>query len=426
MLSLLCASLLLWAQDPTVHLVQATVPGVRLQSVAVALDGPVDEALCRYRELVAASVLPAGSTHGIEVVHGELVVFRAEFAADDAAPGAAWLTTLLGKSNRPDADLAELAVGRAALAADDAAWLQPGSVFRTQMLRRLLPEQAPGCVGWLPDPQQVAARDLGELTAAPLRARAVAIAWVGGHALPPSVVATDLAAALGPVASGTAPVLGSFAPDLPREEAQHARVAGPFVALGFRTPVPAPPALALGIEVLRTRALRTFQAHRGGEDRALAPYVAWSWVAGDPLLRLHRRGPKSVPRPGEDGSAPRWQEDAQHAAGELDALLGELVQHPPTAREVGSAARLLQAELVLPPWGAAMDRSLAEAPEGLRARARVMALAALRGWTRSDLDALGAVPPGAVAEALEQVLVGTGRWSGVLHPAAGSLSPLVR
>lgn len=426
MLSLLFTALIC-AQDPRLDVVDGSVPGAKLQAVSLAVRGPVDEALCRYREAMAARVLPEGATHGLEVLHGGLVVFRAEVPVA-AAPAAAtaWVAAVLGADAGFDADQAELAIGRAALAADDRRVQQPGSVLHTMLLQQLLPASAPVARGWLPDPVAVAAVEPRVLAGLRLPAERIALSWVGGAALPVELQRDALAARLAlPAAVAVAP-LGEVVAAAGPSRAVHPHVRGVFACLAVRMPDRTTPALALGIEVLRSRALQQFQRPRGGEDRALAPFVAWSWGAADPLLRLHRRGPSVLDEGfGRAARPAAGSDDEQLPLRELDELLAGLRQRPPTARELQGAARVLQFEYALPPWNPALLQSLVEVPEALRVRARAVALATVQDITRADLDALAATTPEAVGSELLPLLEPARCWRGLLvpvPPAAGAKS----
>lgn len=419
MLSLLLTALTC-AQDPRFDVVDGHVPGATLQAVSLAVRGPVDEALCRYREAAAARALPEGASHGLEVLHGGLVVFRAEFPAAGAAAAAeAWIGALLGPEVGFDADRAELAIGRAALSADDLRVQQPGSVLRTMSLRSLLPDGRSSVQGWLPDPGAIAALDPHALAAKRLPAEHLALAWVGGAELPAALQAAALAGTLALPAAVAAEPLGDRPAGADRVRAVHPHVRGVFACVAMRMPDRIKPVLALGIELVRSRALQQFQRHRGGEDRALAPFVAWTWGAADPVLRLYRRGPSLLDEAfGRTASPGAGGGDEDLPVRELEELLDGLRQRPPTVREVQGAARVLQFEYALPPWNEAMQQSLRELPEALRIRARSVSLAAVQAITRAELDALTAATPDAVAAELLPLLDPERCWRGLLVPMA--------
>ena len=419
MLSLLLTAFVC-AQDPRLDVVEGHVPGARLQAVSVAVRGPVDEALCRYREATAARVLPEGASHGLEVLHGGLAVFRAEFPVEGApATATAWVAALLGDGAGFDADRAELAIGRAALAADDRRVQQPGSVLHTLLLQQLLPGAPAGAQGWLPDPVAVAALDPRALAARRLPAERMALAWVGGAPLPAELQHQALLARLRLPAAVAVESLGEVPAAAEPVRAVHPQVRGVFACVAVRMPGRASPDLALGIEVLRTRAQQQFQRYRGGEDRALAPFVAWSWGAADPVLRLHRRGPSLADEGFGRAQLPaRGADDEQLPLRELDELLASLRQRPPTARELQGAVRMLQFEYALPPWNPSLQQSLVEVPEALRIRARAMALATVQGITGADLEGLASATPESVAAALLPLLDPARCWRCVLVPVA--------
>lgn len=427
MLSLLFTAFVC-AQDPRLAVVDGPVPGATLQAVSLAVRGPVDEALCRYREALAASVLPEGATHGLEVLHGGLVVFRAEFPVANApATATAWVEAVLGAEVGFDADRAELAIGRAALAADDRRVQQPGSVLHTLLLQQLLPGAAPAARGWLADPVAVASLDPRALATQRLAVERAALAWVGGAPLPAELQQEALVTRLALPAAAAVEPLGTVPAAAVPMRAVHPHVRGVFASLAVRMPDRASPALALAVEVLRSRALQQFQRYRGGEDRALAPFVAWSWGAADPLLRLHRRGPSMADE--GFGRAPQpapGAEDEQLPSRELDELVAGLRQRPPTARELQGAVRVLQFEYALPPWNPSLQQSLVEVPEALRIRARAVALATVQGIARADLEALAAVTPEAAAAALLPLLEPAGCWRCVLVPVARAVPATAR
>lgn len=419
MLSLLLTVLIL-PQGPHLDVVEGHVPGAKLQAVSLAVRGPVDEALCRYREATAALVLPEGSTHGLEVLHGGLVVFRAEFPAGTApATGPAWVGALLGADAGFDGDRAELAIGRAALAADDRRAQQPGSVLHTLLLQQLLPGAPASVRGWLADPVAVAALDPRELSMQRLPVERVALAWVGGAPLPAELHQDALVSRLAlPTAVAVEPLGEVPTADAPLR-AVHPHVRGVFACVAVRVPDRPGPALALAFEVLRSRALQQFQRHRGGEERALAPFVAWSWGASEPVLRLHRRGPSMMDEGfGRSPKQAAGADDEQLPLRELDELLAAMRQRPPTARELQGAARMLQFEYALPPWNPALLQSLVEVPEALRVRARAVALATVQGITQADLEALGATTPEAVAAGMLALLEPGRCWRALLVPVA--------
>jgi hypothetical protein len=121
----------------------------------------------------------------------------------------------------------------------------------------------------------------------------------------------------------------------------HARVDGPFAAIAFVVPTAVDrAALAVGIEVARARAARTLRL-RGGEAKAQAPLVAWSWLRGEPLVVFCRRGANGA--------------DPGQPLAELERLIGDLLTRVPGADECDVAVRTLRSELGLAPPTAAAD-----------------------------------------------------------------------
>jgi hypothetical protein len=146
------------------------------------------------------------------------------------------------------------------------------------------------------------------------------------------------------------------------------------------------PAFAVAVEVARARAAKRFR-FGGSELRAHAPFVAWSWPAGDSCVRFFRRGRE--PRHLIKGE--RFEADAAAEAAatwsELAAFLDDLRDRPPSADEVAQARQALLAELGL---AVAADRPIPAAV--LPGWLLVQLLATRRGI---DAAAIAAVEPAA-------------------------------
>jgi hypothetical protein len=184
------------------------------------------------------------------------------------------------------------------------------------------------------------------------------------------------------------------------------RTGGAFVAAGLRAPPPGDPQLlpfALGIEVLRVRAVQAFREHRAGEAKANAPFVIYDLLAGDPLAMVCRRG-----RNGAPASGPR---------GEVEELLGRLRQGPPRPQELEGARTALQRELLVPPWTGSWPSSLAAEPSMLDPRARALALLAHAQLLDKVPAALAAVDERSVATALGKALEPAAlAWHAIVPP----------
>lgn len=188
----------------------------------------------------------------------------------------------------------------------------------------------------------------------------------------------------GEVAS--APPRPAAAPQVPpagRREEVHARVDQPFVMVAFPAPTPELlPAFVVASEVARARAARRFKL-RGSELRAGTPFVAWSALAGDPCVCLHRRGePWRQLLPGEVAADADAERDATVA--ELAAFLQDLQQNATTEPEVSRARTVAIAEAGLEPVTAAGTE-----PAVLGARLRAALLARHRGLDAATLAAVG-------------------------------------
>lgn len=239
-----------------------------------------------------------------------------------------------------DDDIA-LVVARTALAADDAEFLYPGDVQARRAERALGvgPSTAEGVE--MAKLQPAAIRDL-------LR-QPVHRSGGGAGAVRPSLRAAVDALPFGRTPdprSGRTMLFPAPAAGAPTSET-HARVDQPFVMAAFRAPDREQwPAFAVALEVARARGARRLPG-RGSEGRARTPLVAWSWVAGDRVVRFHRRGTEA--RRLLPGEQPEADAAAEAAATwhELAAFLDDLRERPPAAAEVQAAKAALVAELGL-------------------------------------------------------------------------------
>lgn len=321
-------------------------------------------------------VVPAGAPDQLAAFLGALLAADAPFADDQLA----------------------LWIARAALAADDAEFLYPGTVLQSAA-RRAFGGGTP-----LGRPPAGSATAIARLTPAAVRAALSRPVPHGGAGLG-AVTAAEIAAVAAlpwpaaPLAPrGDAPVVAGRGASEPVKEL-HSRVDAPFVGAAF----PVPPigdraAFALGVEVARSRAQRRFQS-RGPEALARAPFVQWSWLAAEPLVVFCRRGeqPEAL-LPGQRQEADADAE-AEATAAELRALLADLRERPPDAGELAAAVRALTAQLALPAPG--VTPPWASEPATLPGRLITLLLAP---YHRVDVDALAGIAPAEVAAALATAL----------------------
>lgn len=360
-------------------------------------DAPLQPALAEARLAAAAAAVPGVHKASLRIVGDAAVVF-AVGAPGDAAVLERWLRVVLAPLPVADDTLA-LAAARAARLADEAAFLYPGEVLASRARARL-----GGAAAWaVPlrgDPEALLAASPARLRQELERSAPSAVLVLG--AIPqelrtalqdpttvpwPGVPSRDAAIPLPSSGVGTAGVAIE----------RHERVDAPFVAAAFPVPPGSNAALALGLEVARSRAARRFGARRSGV-LARAPYVAWSWLDAAPIVVFHRRGRDPVDRwPGE-----RLAHDANWAAAatatELCAFLDDLRTVPPTPSELVEARRGLLAELAMGPSEPAPPPLPAALLPG-------RALAVLFGRHRGlDVDALARVGEAEVAVAMQALL----------------------
>lgn len=361
-------------------------------------DAPLQPALAEARLVAAAAAVPEVQKASLRIVGDAAVVF-AVGSPGEAAVLERWLRVVLAPLPVADDTLA-LAAARAARLADDAAFLYPGEVLASRARVRL-----GGAAAWaVPlrgDPEVL-------LGASPARLRQELERSAPAAVLVLGAIPSELRAALQDLATvpwpgvrshdGARPLpsLGVGAAAVAVE--RHERVDAPFVAAAFPVPPGSNAALALGLEVARSRAARRFGARRSGV-LARAPYVAWSWLDAAPIVVFHRRGKDPVDRwPGE-----RLAHDANWAAAateaELRGFLEELRTMSPTSSELAEARRGLLAELAMAPGEPAPSPLPAALLPG-------RALAVLFGRQRGlDADALARVGEAEVAVAMQALLV---------------------
>ncbi|MEO6597231.1 MAG: hypothetical protein ABIP94_21015, partial [Planctomycetota bacterium] len=360
---------------------------------------------CRLER--ARAEVPGTLASGMQVGADASVVF---VVADGSscARAAAFVEALLDDTRSIDDDLLARVIARTALAADDAESLYPGLALQSRARLAL-------CSGSAARSTAGSARAIQAL--APARAREllrVAVPRRGwGLGLLPEALRASLAMALtGPVAipqnSRTAAAQAIAAPEF----VPHARVDSPFVAAAFLVPSSEQlPAFAIGVEVARARAWRRFRA-MGREAMARAPFVSWSWLAGDPLVTFCRRGfdPRKL-WPGEQAAADAEAERIAVQA-ELQGLLEDLRRVPPSAQELASAVRCLEVELAVAPASAGNAVTAGESAL-LPGRIQARLLAAQRGI---DVAALAAVQASELHDVLRSTLAAERAWWGGLMP----------
>lgn len=363
--------------DDATHGLARVVADCRLDRARAAAPGTVASGVRVFARATIAFVVVRPEDHALGLR------FCAALA-DDAGPSAA--------------DPLALALARAALAADDAAWLYPGSALQCRARRAL-------CEGPSARPVAGTVAALQGLQPAAVRVAMGKVVPTRGLVL--GAVSPGLAAAL----AGSPAAPASSAPLPPQRvvfagrvdggEVVHPRADAPLVALAFPVaPTAANAALAVGVEVARGRAARRLRL-RGKEFMARAPLIAWSWVEGDPLLMFCRRGV-------DFGRA-----DA--AAAEIDGLVADLVASAPTDDELDIARRSLQQELLAEPWSPALRQSMTA--EVLPGRATTLLLAAMRGVDPAGLaDVTGESARAAIA-----AVCGSGTsWRGAVVPSRGA------
>ena len=305
-------------------------------------------------------------------------------------------------------DVIALAVARAALAADDAEHVYPGDV----LLRRARQHLGAGTVLARP-PAGIAVR-LAKLTPAVVRDALrvevpVRLAVLG-----------VVNAAMIEVIAGLEPKLetrvrGDFVcsevrPQREMSEDRNDRVDSPYVSAAFALPKNIDrAALAVGVQVATGRAFRRWRM-RGMEQQARAPFVTWSWLHADPLLRFCRRGENPARLlPGERPQA-LIPDEVRATKAELQAFLQDLRSVPPSEVELGAARASLRSQLSMP--GPGQKHAWASEPATLPGRLQVLLLAAHHGVDVARIDNVDASQ---VHAALKSVLQAKrGSWHALL------------
>lgn len=369
---------------------------------------------CRLRRARAAA--PDVLASGLQVLADASIVFVL-VERQHSRRGVAFVAALLDERLPLGDDDLALAQARAALDADDAEFLWPGLVLQSQARRALCAGQPAwrAAAGSAVAIQALTRARIGALLAAPVAATGMVLGAVdaelrealatlplpgGARSAPPAAVAPP------------SPVAGT--------SIEHDRVNAPTVGAAFAVPQGVDlAAFALGVEVARARAQQRFR-FRANEGVARTPFVSWSWLHGDPVLLFCRRGvsPKRM-LPGERGGVPAAAESAATRR-ELEALLTDLREVPPTADEVRAAQRGLRMELALAPVGPETLAALAGTAEALPGRLQVLLLAAHR---RIDGVALENATPAAVHAALVAALApAAAYWAELLPRPQASLA----
>lgn len=323
--------------------------------------------------------------------------FLAALLADGPSDVAARASAELSDDVLSD-DVLALARARAALAADDATFVYPGDV----LLRRARARLGQGTA--LSRPPAGIASAIQKLTAATIREALLRPVKVRIAAL--GVVDAQVIKAVGQLLpqSFETKVRGdllcterSVARDM--TEDQNDRTDSPYVCAAFAVPAGIDrAALALGLQVATGRAFRRWQM-RGREQQARAPFVDWSWLQAEPIVRFCRRGenPEQL-LPGQRPDA-SVQDEVQATVRELKALLEDLRTVPPAEAELGGARAALRARLSLP--GPGESPAWALEPATLPGRLQVLLLAAHHGL---DVERIDTLPGSEVHAALKSAL----------------------
>lgn len=360
-------------------------------------DAPLQPALAEARLQAAAVAVPEVRKASLRIVGDAAVVF-AVGPPGDAGVLERWLRVVLAPLPIGDDTLA-LAAARAARLADDAAFVYPGEVLASRA-RVQLGGGAAWAVPLRGDPEVLLAVSPARLRQELEREAPAAVLVLGAI---PSALRSALQGLT------TVPLPGASSRDAVRLQPspgvgadkvaveRHERVDAPFVAAAFPVPPGSHAALALGLEVARSRAARRFGARRSGV-LARAPHVAWSWLDAAPIVVFHRRGKNPVDRwPGEPlAHDANWAAAATEA--ELRGFLDELRTMPPTPSELAEARRGLLAELAMAPG----EPTRSQLPAALLPG---RALAVLFGRRRGlDAEALARIGEAEVAVAMQALL----------------------
>jgi hypothetical protein len=369
------------------------VPGANATAVAVLWQHGLDDdepsqvgacrvlAECRLER--ARGAAPAIAATGMQVCADATIVFAS--AASSAWPQlAAFLRALLDDSVPMQEDQVSLMIARAALAADDAEFLFPGPVLETRLRLRLCrgTRAARAVAGSAPAMAALTPAQVSELLRVPV---AVRLGVLGAIPLELRRAVEMLPASRAPARRPVRALEAAVAVENAIEYETHSRIDSPFLAVGFRAPRGDQlPAFAIGIEVARARTRRL--PMRAGQAMGRAPIVGWSWLHGDPVVVFCRRGADFVQlRPGEHVEADMAAErDATIA--ELESILQNLRQQPPTARELADARSALQLELGLQPLSPDKQSALTANTAALPGRLQVLLLGACRGIDKTALE----------------------------------------
>jgi hypothetical protein len=326
----------LFAQAPPAAVLR-TLPNANALAVAVTWPhadvhgtAPARERVLAECRLAAATAAARGVLAARAHVDHEVAIVVGVVDATSPQIALAFVSALL----QPAPDLADdtisLQTARVALQLDDAAFLYPGDVLRARA------EVAAGLAATADAETAIAAT--AALTPIVVRQALAAqrpASWGAIGALPADL-AERVAALAWPALADVEPAgrCSVRAPSGERGEELHARSDAPWIAAAFPAPAAEQAAVfAIAIEVARARAVRAFR-HRGREADARAPAVAWSPLAGDPLVRFHRRGehPRQLLK-GERREADAAAELVATEA-ELVRFLNELREVPPSAIEL--------------------------------------------------------------------------------------------
>lgn len=389
-----------WCELPDAS---ATVLAVRWHG-GFDLDAPGEcgagRVLAECRLQRARAAVPAVRASGFTVRGTDAIAFVLVDAAD-WPQAQRFVEHLLDDGLPLDDDTIDLAIARAALEADDAESLYPGQVLASLARTGLLAGTifAHGVAGDSRAIQRLSRARVRQLSSAPTAAAAFGAGNVpdalrsaleGRFRCGPAAAADPSPAIATPPAAGPRPLATVV----------QARPKAPFVAAAFAVPAEVDrPALAVGLEVARARAVRALPPVPE-ELLARANRVQWAWIEADPLVVFCLRAPS-----GRTVEAPR-------AA--LERLLAGLRDAPPSAGECTAAAQVLQAQLGLPPWSSAQQRVLASTPEALPGKAIAALSAGARGI---GANVLSEVEPGAVHRALSATLAAEAAfWAAVVLP----------
>jgi hypothetical protein len=356
---------------------EAVAIGIVWRNAAAGLDPGTAAVLaeCRLQHARERVANVAASAHADAELTSIVVVAPAKYAATAAA----FVRALLDAPVAFAEDTILVATARAARVADDQLHVVPGGMLTQWAVLHAVGDPATSPYG---DPVLM-------LALTPARVRELLAQPVGAVGVVCGAADAAFAAELPRLYTGAAPSTVPAAPRTvhsPPPEAPgttvHSRVDQPFVVAAFA--VSASPALAVGCELARDRAARRCKL-RGSELRAGTPFVAWSWLTGDAVVRFFRRGESFTQlRRGEVAPADAEAERAATAA-ELEALLADLRARPPSGSELSNARTHLLAESGLAaPTAGAGDAAM------IGGRLRNTMLCRERGITAAAVEAVTA------------------------------------